>query len=94
MEPRGCNQWQRLTPRSRARWIARTDSRSSTSHQPIGARSPAADTRVKGEPIAQQLELQAPPDAETHEHYDYVPAEWAKNWPSEEIWVARKRIPQ
>jgi hypothetical protein len=49
---------------------------------------------VKGEPIAQQLELQAPPDAETHEHYDYVPAEWAKNWPSEEIWVARKRIPQ
>ena len=36
------------------------------------------------------IEIQAPPDAVTHEFYDYVPAEWAKQWPSEEIWVARK----
>ena len=36
-------------------------------------------------------ELQAPPDATTHEFYDYMPAEWAKRWPSEEIWRARKR---
>ena len=37
------------------------------------------------------IEIQAPADAVTHEYYDYVPAEWAKRWPSEEIWVARKR---
>jgi ubiquinone/menaquinone biosynthesis C-methylase UbiE len=36
-------------------------------------------------------ELYAPPDAEDHPYYSYVPAEWAKRWPSEEIWRARKR---
>ncbi len=35
-------------------------------------------------------ELQAPAAAETHEYYDFVTAEWARQWPSEEIWVARK----
>ena len=36
-------------------------------------------------------ELQAPPDAKTHEYYDYVSADWARGWPAEEIWKARKR---
>jgi len=27
----------------------------------------------------------------THEQYDFVTAEWAMRWPSEEIWVARKK---
>ncbi|HEV7134699.1 MAG TPA: class I SAM-dependent methyltransferase [Gaiellaceae bacterium] len=36
------------------------------------------------------IELQAPADAVAHEFYDTVPVEWAKQWPSEEIWVARK----
>jgi hypothetical protein len=36
------------------------------------------------------IEIQAPPEAVTHEFYDFIPAEWAKQWPSEEIWVARK----
>ena len=36
-------------------------------------------------------ELQAPPDAVDHPHYDLAPAEWARKWPSEEIWHARKR---
>ena len=40
--------------------------------------------------IVDLIEIQAPPEAVTHEYYDYIPAEWAKKWPSEEIWVARK----
>jgi SAM-dependent methyltransferase len=36
-------------------------------------------------------ELQAPPDARDHPHYDFVPAAWARKWPAEEIWRARKR---
>jgi SAM-dependent methyltransferase len=36
-------------------------------------------------------ELEAPAEAETHDYYDFVSADWARRWPSEEIWVARKR---
>jgi hypothetical protein len=36
-------------------------------------------------------ELQAPEDAEDHPRYDFVTADWARRWPSEEIWAARKR---
>jgi SAM-dependent methyltransferase len=36
-------------------------------------------------------ELQAPADARDHPYYDFVTADWARRWPSEEIWVARKR---
>jgi SAM-dependent methyltransferase len=46
--------------------------------------------RGNGFEILDLIEIFAPPDAATHEFYDYVPAEWAKQWPSEEIWVARK----
>jgi SAM-dependent methyltransferase len=46
--------------------------------------------RANGFEILDLIEIQAPPDAVTHEFYDYVSAEWAKQWPSEEIWVARK----
>ena len=46
--------------------------------------------RTNGFEILDLIELQAPPEAVTHEFYDYVPAEWVKQWPSEEIWVARK----
>ncbi|MDX6481566.1 MAG: hypothetical protein QOG85_2076 [Gaiellaceae bacterium] len=35
------------------------------------------------------VELYAPEDAKTHEYYKYVTAEWAKQWPAEEIWRAR-----
>ena len=37
------------------------------------------------------IEVQAPADAVTHEHYDFVTAEWGRRWPAEEIWRARKR---
>jgi len=36
------------------------------------------------------IELYAPEHAETHEYYDFVTAEWARKWPVEEIWAARK----
>jgi SAM-dependent methyltransferase len=29
-------------------------------------------------------------DVEDHVYYDFMPAEWARRWPAEEIWVARK----
>jgi ubiquinone/menaquinone biosynthesis C-methylase UbiE len=35
-------------------------------------------------------ELYAPQDAVDHPYYQYVTAEWARQWPSEEIWRARK----
>jgi SAM-dependent methyltransferase len=46
--------------------------------------------RSNGFSIERLVELQAPPDAETHAYYDHVTADWARKWPSEEIWVARK----
>jgi SAM-dependent methyltransferase len=45
--------------------------------------------RANGFEIERLIEIQAPPDAETHGRYAYVTAEWAKKWPSEEIWAAR-----
>ena len=47
--------------------------------------------RSSGFEIENLMEIQAPPDAETHPVYDYVTAEWGRRWPAEEIWVARKR---
>jgi SAM-dependent methyltransferase len=47
--------------------------------------------RGSGFEVEQLLELQAPEDAETHPRYDYVSSEWARKWPAEEIWIARKR---
>jgi hypothetical protein len=38
--------------------------------------------------VERLLELYAPDDAETQDH---VTPEWARKWPAEEIWVARKR---
>ena len=47
--------------------------------------------RSSGLEIENLVEIQAPPDAETHPVYDYVSADWGRSWPAEEIWVARKR---
>jgi SAM-dependent methyltransferase len=35
-------------------------------------------------------ELRPPEGSTTHEFYDWVTADWAKQWPAEEIWVARR----
>jgi len=47
--------------------------------------------RANGFEIERLVELQAPPDAEMHGFYDYVTAEWGRQWPAEEIWAAQKR---
>jgi SAM-dependent methyltransferase len=47
--------------------------------------------RANGFAVERLLELYAPEGAETHSYYKYVPAEWARQWPHEELWVARKR---
>ena len=47
--------------------------------------------RASGLEVEDLVELQAPEGAETHHYYDYVSAEWARKWPAEEIWTARKR---
>ena len=41
--------------------------------------------------IEDLIELYAPEKAVDHDHYASS-AEWAKRWPPEEIWKARKRI--
>lgn len=46
--------------------------------------------RNAGLGVERLVELYPPAGAETHHFYDYMPAEWAQRWPSEEIWVARK----
>jgi SAM-dependent methyltransferase len=46
--------------------------------------------RANGFELERLIEVQAPPDAETHEYYAFVTADWARQWPTEDIWVARK----
>ncbi|MGH3843361.1 MAG: class I SAM-dependent methyltransferase [Pseudonocardiaceae bacterium] len=47
--------------------------------------------RAHGFDIEELTEVQAPADAESPVYYDYVTAEWGRQWPAQEIWVARKR---
>jgi SAM-dependent methyltransferase len=46
--------------------------------------------RGAGFEIERLVEIQAPDDAERHAFYSDHDPEWARNWPAEEIWVARK----
>jgi SAM-dependent methyltransferase len=47
--------------------------------------------RVNDFEIERLVEVQAPASAELHRYYDYVTPEWGRQWPAEEIWVARRR---
>jgi len=47
--------------------------------------------RANGFELELLVELLAAEDAVDHPHYDFVSAEWAKRWPAEEIWIARRR---
>jgi SAM-dependent methyltransferase len=47
--------------------------------------------REHGFEIERLVEIQAPADAVDPTTYTYVTADWARRWPSEEVWVARKR---
>ena len=44
--------------------------------------------RANGFVVEDLIELQPPPDATTT--YDYVDLDWARKWPTEEAWKARK----
>ena len=44
--------------------------------------------RTNGFEVEDLVELRPPEDAETR--YPYVTAEWARRWPSEEVWKARR----
>ncbi len=61
----------------------------------VGFHIPAGELiavlRDSGFEIERLVELYAPEGAETHRYYDAVSADWARQWPAEEIWVARKR---
>ena len=41
--------------------------------------------------VERLIDVYARPDSTTHEYYGYVSPEWARQWPAEEIWTARKR---
>jgi SAM-dependent methyltransferase len=58
-------------------------------HPPAGEL--IAILRSSGFDVERLVELYAPETAETHPYYHYVTADWARKWPPEEIWVARKR---
>lgn len=47
--------------------------------------------RANGFEILDLVELYASESATDHAEYSYVSADWARKWPSEEIWRARKR---
>lgn len=46
--------------------------------------------RHTGFDVVDLVELYPPDDAVDHEYYDTFSVEWARKWPSEEIWVAEK----
>jgi SAM-dependent methyltransferase len=47
--------------------------------------------RESGLEVERLVELYAPDGADTHAFYNFVTADWARQWPAEELWVARKR---
>ena len=49
--------------------------------------------RGAGFEVLDLVEICAPPDAVDHQYYSSS-AQWSKQWPSEEIWKARKRLPE
>jgi SAM-dependent methyltransferase len=49
--------------------------------------------RRSGFELEHLVEVYAPADAQRHKRYSYTTPEWARKWPNEEIWAARKRRP-
>jgi hypothetical protein len=45
--------------------------------------------RANGFEVLDLVELRPPPDATTT--YEWMTLDWARQWPSEEVWKARKR---
>ncbi|MEO8208766.1 MAG: class I SAM-dependent methyltransferase [Chloroflexota bacterium] len=46
--------------------------------------------RENGFEIERLVEIQAPREAQDNAQYNFVTADWARRWPSEEAWVVRK----
>jgi SAM-dependent methyltransferase len=46
---------------------------------------------ANGFAVERLVELYAPAEGDTHTYYKYVTANWAQQWPSDEVWAARKR---
>ena len=46
---------------------------------------------LAGFDVERLVELYAPEEAADHPYYDTTTADWARKWPSEDLWVARKR---
>jgi SAM-dependent methyltransferase len=46
--------------------------------------------RRTGFEVEDLVELYAPDGAQRHEYYSYISPGWARKWPAEEIWAARK----
>lgn len=49
-----------------------------------------AALRSSGFEVENLVEVYAPEDAQRHAYYAYTTPEWARQWPADEIWVARK----
>jgi SAM-dependent methyltransferase len=47
--------------------------------------------RDAGFEVERLVEIQPPADAVGDEQWDFVTLDWARQWPSEEAWIARKR---
>jgi len=47
--------------------------------------------RESGFEIERLVEIQAPAGAVDSAKFSFVTADWARKWPSEEVWIARKR---
>jgi len=47
--------------------------------------------RDAGFDVERLVEVQPPADAKRDEYWDFVTLDWARQWPSEEAWIARKR---
>ena len=76
----------RCRPAARDERIAWSDGASSSTSATATC-SACSATGLRGREL---VELFAPDDAETHEYYSFVTADWARKWPVEEIWAARK----
>jgi hypothetical protein len=53
-------------------------------------RDPGDVSGLDGFDVEDLVELYAPDDAQPHEYYSFVTPDWARKWPAEEIWAARK----
>jgi len=47
--------------------------------------------RTNGFEVERLIDVYAGPESKRHDYYGYVSPEWARQWPAEEIWTARKR---